>query len=204
MCPACIKRPLMIFIAIVIVLLILAFVFCSSCKSCKAQEEVVITPIIQEEVIIKEVEPMVVEPEVAEPTEPQVDELSMIQQDFIDNGVISDKFIEHNSVFFNKNRANATDKEMDKFSKNTMDSMNSSRLAIIVGHACDLGDKEYNDNLIQKRMNFIINTIKSKNPSIEILFSNEGQAKSPPNDTTKQDREKQRQEERRVDVYFYQ
>ncbi|RAX55272.1 hypothetical protein CCY99_00805 [Helicobacter sp. 16-1353] len=193
-CPACIKRPLIIFIAIIILLLILAFVFCSTCRSCNVvEEEVVITPIIQEEIIIEEI-PAQVE---------VVDELIAIKKDFIENGIISNKFMQNSSVFFDRNRSNINKEKINEFNADSRDSINTARLAIIVGHACDLGNKDYNNNLIQKRINFIVNDIKDKNPSMEILFSNEGQAKAPPRDIDKKSREMQRKEERRVDVYFY-
>lgn len=197
-CPACIKRPLLIFIAIIILLLILAFAFCSANKS-KVREEVAITPpIVQEEIIIEEVTPEV-EIEVVE----EIDELDAIKKDFIDNGIISNKFTKNESIFFDKSHSVASKQELNKLDKDSKDSINSARLAIISGHACDLGNKNFNDALIQKRVDFIIKNIKEKNPSIEILFSNEGQAKAPPKNINEKSKEKQRKEERRVDIYLY-
>lgn len=197
-CPACIKRPLLIFIAIIILLLILAFAFCSANKS-KVKEEVAITPpIVQEEIIIEEVTPEV-EIEVVE----EIDELDAIKKDFIDNGIISNKFTKNESIFFDKSHSVASKQELNKLDKDSKDSINSARLAIISGHACDLGNKNFNDALIQKRVDFIIKNIKAKNPSIEILFSNEGQAKAPPKNINEKSKEKQRKEERRVDIYLY-
>lgn len=201
-CPACIKRPLLIFIAIIILLLILAFAFCSANKS-KVREEVAITPpIVQEEIIIEEVTPEV-EIEVVEEIVEEIDELDAIKKDFIDNGIISNKFTKNESIFFDKSHSVASKQELDKLDKDSKDSINSARLAIISGHACDLGNKNFNDALIQKRVDSIIKNIKAKNPSIEILFSNEGQAKAPPKNINEKSKEKQRKEERRVDIYLY-
>lgn len=198
-CPACIKRPLLIFIAIIILLLILAFVFCHSNKN-KVKEEVAITPpIVQEEIIVEEITPPEVEVEVVE----EIDELDAIKKDFIDNGIISNKFTKNESIFFDKSHSVASKQELNKIDKDSKDSINNARLAIISGHACDLGNKKFNDALIQKRVDFIIKNIKEKNPSIEILFSNEGQAKAPPKNINEKSKEKQRQEERRVDIYLY-
>lgn len=197
-CPACIKRPLLVFIAIIILLLILAFVFCHSNKN-KVKEEVAITPpIVQEEVIIEEITPEV-EVEVVE----EIDELDAIKKDFINNGIISNKFTKNESIFFDKSHSVASKQELNKIDKDSKDSINNARLAIISGHACDLGNKKFNDALIQKRVDFIIKNIKEKNPSIEILFSNEGQAKAPPKNINEKSKEKQRKEERRVDIYLY-
>lgn len=197
-CPACIKRPLLVFIAIIILLFILAFVFCHSNKN-KVKEEVAITPpIVQEEVIIEEITPEV-EVEVVE----EIDELDAIKKDFINNGIISNKFTKNESIFFDKSHSVASKQELNKIDKDSKDSINNARLAIISGHACDLGNKKFNDALIQKRVDFIIKNIKEKNPSIEILFSNEGQAKAPPKNINEKSKEKQRKEERRVDIYLY-
>lgn len=197
-CPACIKRPLLVFIAIIILLFILAFVFCHSNKN-KVKEEAAITPpIVQEEVIIEEITPEV-EVEVVE----EIDELDAIKKDFINNGIISNKFTKNESIFFDKSHSVASKQELNKIDKDSKDSINNARLAIISGHACDLGNKKFNDALIQKRVDFIIKNIKEKNPSIEILFSNEGQAKAPPKNINEKSKEKQRKEERRVDIYLY-
>lgn len=197
-CPACIKRPLLVFIAIIILLFILAFVFCHSNKN-KVKEEAAITPpIVQEEVIIEEITPEV-EVEVVE----EIDELDAIKKDFINNGIISNKFTKNESIFFDKSHSVASKQELNKIDKDSKDSINNARLAIISGHACDLGNKKFNDALIQKRVDFIIKNIKEKNPSIEILFANEGQAKAPPKNINEKSKEKQRKEERRVDIYLY-
>ena len=66
-----------------------------------------------------------------------------------------------------------------------------------MGYGCDLGDKQYNFVLINKRIERVIKAIKKQYPRIEILSSNEGQIHTENID------EKGRETERRVDVYFY-
>ena len=66
-----------------------------------------------------------------------------------------------------------------------------------MGYGCDLGDRQYNFVLINKRIERVIKAIKKQYPHIEILSSNEGQIHTENID------EKGREAERRVDVYFY-
>ncbi len=187
--PSCIKRPLITFIAIVVVLLIIAFSCCASgiCKPAVSSNNIVsetlITP--EPEIIIDIVQP---------------DYLAIVRQDFIDNGNISNQFTTKASVFFDINKFTVTKAISSNFNNTIKDEIDNARLVIISGHACDLGNAEYNKKLIQKRINFVIDNIKSKNPAIEILFSNDGQSKAPASGSKI---ELQRKEERRVDVYFY-
>lgn len=186
----CFKRPLIIFVAIVVLLLILAIIFCLFAKDGKCCANEVASP--KEHNIVKE---KVV------PKQEKVDYLVEVKRKFIKEGVVSSGFTTKEQIFFAKSSSKANDEAMKAFHQATKDNIGNARLVIISGHACDLGKKSFNDILIQKRINFAINDIKSRNPAIEILFSNEGQTKI--NHANNADIELERKQERRVDIYFY-
>lgn len=197
--PSSIKRPLIIFVTIIILLIAIAILFCRLSKQ-NVKQTLPIEPV---EVIIQENKPLAIEtsPEIKEEVvvkeiKPEVNRLILIKKDFIDKGIISNNFTNKSQIFFDKNKYKT---KTNEFNKNFNKEIEDSELIIITGYACDLGSEEFNNKLIQKRINFILNNIKNINPSVEIIFSNEGQIKTLGKNKT----EKERRKERRIDMYFY-
>lgn len=195
--PKYLIKPLIFFVLIVIVLFIIAFALCSSCKPVEVKSpsiSVLQKPDIIQSPSIKEVELIQIEPIKQEEVkqEPKADNIILIKEMFLKDGSINNGFSLKDSVFFDKNSSFMTKKASKDFNNATRDEVNSAKLIIITGHACDLGNAEYNKLLIEKRINSIAKVLKSKNPNIEIITSNDGQTKSI-----------RREKERRVDVYFY-
>lgn len=194
--PKCLTKPFIFFALIVIILFIIAFAFCSSCKPVEVKSPDISAlqkPQIIQSPSIKEVEPIIeLKKEEPKQEEPKVDNIVLIKEAFLKDGSIDNGFSLKDSVFFDKNSSFMTKKGKQNFNNAIQDEVNSAKLAIITGHACDLGNAKYNKFLIEKRINRIAKVLKDKNPNIEIITSNDGQVKSA-----------KREKERRVDVYLY-
>lgn len=208
--PKCLHRPLIISIIVIIALFITAFAWCAVGDSCcKPTKRADSTPIVEiapsaDSAPSAEIAPQT--PEIPQDSAKVADlvesteslDLEAVKKDFMDNGAIPPHFAQSHKILFALDSASADNATMDAFHNATSAVLATSKLVIIAGHACDLGGKRYNDNLIARRINFTINYIKRQNPRIEILFSNEGQAQNSANLS-----EEERKMERRVDVYFY-
>lgn len=190
--PKCLRKPFILFILLIIVLFIIAFVFCSSCRRVEVKSPDISAlqkPNLPQAPMIKEPEPVKVEPT----KEAKVDNIELIKEAFLKDGTIDSSFSLKDSVFFDKNSSSISKNANKKFEKAIQDEVNSAKLVIVVGHACDLGSVAYNRDLIQKRINSVMNVISAKNPNIDIVAYNAGQIKNP----------LERTKDRRVDIYFY-
>ncbi|MDE6886499.1 MAG: OmpA family protein [Helicobacteraceae bacterium] len=206
MLPRCLKKPLLVSVLAIIILFIIAIIICSkaNCNTCnnKPQEQAIKTiqteiEIIEQKEAQENMESQMDSKVKADVIEVQeADKIVVIRENFVNNGIVSEEFITKNSIFFDKSSSKITKKAKDKLDS-IKNKILDSKLIIITGHACDLGNAEYNNTLIQKRMNNVINFIKKNNPNVEILYSNNGQTK-----TIKAKQE--RKQERRVDIYLYQ
>ncbi|RDU65188.1 OmpA family protein [Helicobacter sp. MIT 14-3879] len=192
--PKCLTKPIILFIIVIVVLFIISLVLCSSCRVVEVKSPELIT--IQKEIIIEPETTIQKVEAIATPelkvVEPVVDIIETIKSEFLNNGIIDDSFILKDSIFFNKNSSFMTQKESSDLINTIKDKINSAKLIILTGHACDLGNATYNKSLIEKRINRVVEVVKKQNPNIEIITSNDGQTIS-----TK------REKERRVDIYFY-
>lgn len=190
--PKCLRKPFIFFVLIVIILFIIAFAFCSSSKPLDIKSSNIATlqkPQTIKSPSIKETESSI-EQNIKE--EPKADSIALIKEAFLKDGSIDSGFSLKDSIYFDKNSSSIAKKINKDFSNAIQDEVNAAKLVIITGHACDLGNVKYNKFLIEKRINSVLKIIKSRNPNIEIITSNDGQTKSI-----------KREKERRVDIYFY-
>lgn len=216
--PKCLKKPFLIFVAVIVVLAFVALLLCRGgvadcCKGAESsaqstQESVIEAPKTPQEAMINKPK----EPEkfddikqkgevlgatvtLAKPQEKPVWQVA--KEQFLNYGKIHNDYKIKFSVFFDKNSSYLGKKQQATFANSLQNNANDAKVALVMGYGCDLGDKQYNFALINKRIERVIKAIKRQHPSIEILSSNEGQIHSENID------EKGREAERRVDVYFY-
>ena len=219
--PKCLKKPFLIFVAIVIVAMFVAVLCCvggvaDCCKNQtfaessaeSTQENIAQVPEIPQEVLPQKPK----EPEkfddikqkgevlgatvtLAKPQEKPVWQVA--KEQFLNYGKIHNDYKIKFSVFFDKNSSYLGKKQQATFANSLQNNANDAKVALVMGYGCDLGDKQYNFVLINKRIERVIKAIKKQYPHIEILSSNEGQIHTENID------EKGRETERRVDVYFY-
>lgn len=216
--PKCLKKPFLIFAAVIVVLAFVALLLCRGgvadcCKGAESsaqstQESVIEAPETPKEATINKPK----EPEkfddikqkgevlgatvtLAKPQEKPVWQVA--KEQFLNYGKIHNDYKIKFSVFFDKNSSYLGKKQQATFANSLQNNANDAKVALVMGYGCDLGDKQYNFALINKRIERVMKAIKRQHPSIEILSSNEGQIHSENID------EKGREAERRVDVYFY-
>lgn len=205
--PKCLKTPFLIYVAVMIILAFIAVLCCSGgvadcCKS-TTQSMQVADKSTDEPSKIKE-------PEKFEDVKMQGDTLTAnialskpeipihqtAQEQFVHYGKIADGYKLKISVFFDKNSSFLGEKQQVTFANSITNNAKDAKLAIVLGYACDLGDKKYNYFLINKRIERVIKATKKQYPNMQILSSNEGQLHQNID-------EKSREAERRVDIYFY-
>lgn len=216
--PKCLKKPFLIFAVAIVVLAFVALLLCRGgvadcCKGAESstqstQESVIEAPETPQEATINKPK----EPEkfddikqkgevlgatvtLAKPQEKPVWQVA--KEQFLNYGKIHNDYKIKFSVFFDKNSSYLGKKQQATFANSLQNNANDAKVALVMGYGCDLGDKQYNFALINKRIERVMKAIKRQHPSIEILSSNEGQIHSENID------EKGREAERRVDVYFY-
>ena len=119
------------------------------------------------------------------------------KEQFLNYGKIYNDYKIKFSVFFDKNSSYLGKKQQTTFASSLQNNAHDAKIALVMGYGCDLGDKQYNFALINKRIERVIKAIKRQYPQMEIVSSNEGQIYDENID------EKGREAERRVDVYFY-
>lgn len=205
--PKCFKKPFLIYVAIMIVAMFIAILCCvggviDCCKS----------PIKQDLKANVQEKPKPKEPEkfddiktknevlgatvaLAKPQEKPV--FQVAKEQFLNYGKIHNNYKIKFSVFFDKNSSYLGKKQQTTFAKSLQNNVSDAKIALVMGYGCDLGDKQYNFVLINKRIERVIKAIKKQYPQVEVLSSNEGQLHSKNID------DKGRETERRVDVYFY-
>lgn len=189
MFPKCLVKPLLAFILLIVILFILAFTTCFfTCN--KSADSTCKKDCIKEEITIVAPEPEIVEPEpeVIAP-EPVENALEKIKNDF-NNGIIADGYTHKISVFFDRNSAFMTQDSSVEF-ENIKNQAADSKLVLINGFACDLGNAEYNKALIQKRIESVVIGF-GRDFGAEIYSSNDGQIAGD-----------DKAQNRRVDIYFY-
>lgn len=226
--PKCLKKPFLIFVAVVIVAMFVAVLCCvggvaDCCKSQTfaessvestldstqtSQENIAQVPETPQEAPVQKPK----EPEkfddikqkgevlgatvtLAKPQEKPASQVA--KEQFLNYGKIHNDYKIKFSVFFDKNSSYLGKKQQATFANSLQNNANDAKVALVMGYGCDLGDKQYNFVLINKRIERVIKAIKKQYPRIEILSSNEGQIHTENID------EKGRETERRVDVYFY-
>lgn len=133
---------------------------------------------------------------------PQDDNIKKIKKNFIDDGVIDSKYSFKHSIYFLINQKDINKSMLNIIESSTKDNLDS-RLAIVSGYACDLGEVHYNKRLIQDRINSVINVMRKINPSLDIIVANNGKADSIAYIKDAKKRAEKRAKERRVDIYFY-
>lgn len=216
--PKCLKKPFLMFAVAIVVLAFVALLLCRGgvadcCKGAESsaqstQESAVEAPETPKEEPAQQIK----EPEkfddikqkgevlgatvtLAKPQEKPVWQVA--KEQFLNYGKIHNDYKIKFSVFFDKNSSYLGKKQQATFANSLQNNANDAKVALVMGYGCDLGDKQYNFALINKRIERVIKAIKRQHPHIEILSSNEGQIHSENID------EKGREAERRVDVYFY-
>lgn len=218
--PKCLKKPFLIFVAIVIVAMFVAVLCCIGgvADCCKNQTFAESTQTSQENIAQVLETPQEALPQ--KPKEPEkFDDIKqkgevlgatvtlakpqekpasqVAKEQFLNYGKIHNDYKIKFSVFFDKNSSYLGKKQQATFANSLQNNANDAKVALVMGYGCDLGDKQYNFVLINKRIERVIKAIKKQYPRIEILSSNEGQIHTENID------EKGRETERRVDVYFY-
>lgn len=215
--PKCLKKPFLIFVAVIVVLAFVALLLCRGgvadcCKSPvgaeSTQENIAQVPETPQEAPVQKPK----EPEkfddikqkgevlgatvtLAKTQEKPVPQVA--KEQFLNYGKIHNDYKIKFAVFFDKNSSYLGKKQQTTFANSLQNNANDAKVALVMGYGCDLGDKQYNFVLINKRIERVIKAIKKQYPHIEILSSNEGQIHTENID------EKGREAERRVDVYFY-
>lgn len=218
--PKCLKKPFLIFVAVVIVAMFVAVLCCVGgvADCCKSQTFAESTQTSQENIAQVPETPQEALPQ--KPKEPEkFDDIKqkgevlgatvtlakpqeklasqVAKEQFLNYGKIHNDYKIKFSVFFDKNSSYLGKKQQATFANSLQNNANDAKVALVMGYGCDLGDKQYNFVLINKRIERVIKAIKKQYPRIEILSSNEGQIHTENID------EKGRETERRVDVYFY-
>lgn len=187
MYPKCLVKPFLLFLLLVVLLFVLVFIFCDHFKD-------------KENVIkVEEITELVKNDSPAEVKKAEVDYLIKVVNDFKNAQIISNEFSKKDSIFFNRN----TNLNTNDIIETNRDFIKDARLVILSGSACDLGNKEYNEKLIQKRIDKTISLIKSINPNIEVLYINNGQNLDISQIKDKHEAQDKRKQARRVDVYMY-
>lgn len=211
--PKCLKKPFLICVVVVVVALFVAVLLCRGgvadcCKNATGAESSAESTLESpQETPTKPKEPekfddIKVKGEVLSSnvslTKPQeTPTFQAAKEQFLNYGKIHNDYKIKFSVFFDKNSSYLGKKQQATFANSLQNNANDAKVALVMGYGCDLGDKQYNFMLINKRIERVIKAIKKQYPSIEILSSNEGQIYAENID------EKGRESERRVDVYFY-
>lgn len=205
--PKCLKTPFLIYVAVMIILAFIAVLCCSGgvADCCKNATPQVADKSTNEPSKIKEPEKfddIKIKSEVLDATvaltKPQERPVFQVaKEQFLNYGKINNDYKIKFAVFFDKNSSYLGKKQQATFAKSLQNNVGDAKIALVMGYACDLGDKQYNFVLINKRIERVIKAIKKQYPQVEVLSSNEGQLHSKNID------EKGRESERRVDVYFY-
>lgn len=209
--PKCLKMPFLIFVAVMIILAFIALLCCGGgvADCCKTPTKAESTQDLKAHSHKKQKpkepekfddikmrgEAMSANISLSQPQEKPIYQVA--QEKFLQYGKIIDGYKIKISVFFDKNSSFLGKKQQVTFANSITNNAKDAKIAIILGYGCDLGDKQYNYFLINKRIERVIKAIKNQYPNIEIFSSNEGQLHNENID------EKGREFERRVDIYFY-
>lgn len=201
--PKCLKKPFLIYVAVMILLAFIAVLCCSGgvadcCKNTtqNIQETKDAKTQVPEKFEDVELRSETMNASIALSKPQEKPKYQVAHEQFLQYGKIIDGYNLKISVFFEKNSSFLGKKQQTTFINSLAKNASDAKVAIILGYGCDLGDKKYNYFLIDKRIERVIKVIKNHYPNMQILSSNEGQLHQSNN-------EKGREEERRVDIYFY-